>query len=32
MPKNNSQQKSTPDTRIHHQQVEAKQRGAGVIA
>ena len=32
MPKNNSQQKSTPDARIHQQQVEAEQRGAGGIA
>ena len=32
MPKSNSQQKSTPDTRIHHQQVGAEQRGAGGIA
>ena len=29
MPKNNSQQKSTPDARVRHQQVGAEQRGAG---
>ena len=29
MPKNNSQQNSTPDTRIRHQQVGAGRRGAG---
>ena len=27
MPKSNSQQKSTPDARIRHQQVEAERRG-----
>ena len=27
MPKSNSKQKSTPDARIRHQQVEAEQRG-----
>ena len=32
MPKSNSQEKSTPDARIHHQQVGAKQRGVGGIA
>ena len=32
MPKSNSQQKSTPDTRIHHQQVGAEWRGVGGIA
>ena len=32
MPKSNSQQKSTPDTRILHQQVGVKQRGVGGIA
>ena len=32
MPKNNSQQKTTPDARIHHQQVGAERRGAGSIA
>ena len=32
MPKSNSQQKSTPDVRTRHQQVGAKQRGAGGIA
>ena len=32
MPKTNSQQKSTPDARIHHQQIRAEQRGAGGIA
>ena len=32
MPKSNSQQKSTPDTRIRHQQVGAERRGAGGIA
>ena len=32
MPKNNSQQKSTPDTRIRHQQVGAERRGVGSIA
>ena len=32
MPKSNSQQKSTPDARIHYQQVGAEQRGAGGIA
>ena len=32
MPKGNSQQKSTPDARIRHQQVEAERRGAGGIA
>ena len=32
MPKINSQQKSTPDTGIHHQQVGAEQRGVGDIA
>ena len=29
MPKSNSQQKSTPDARIHHQKVGAEGRGAG---
>ena len=32
MPKSNSQQKSTPDARICHQQVGVEQRGAGGIA
>ena len=32
MPKINSQQKRTPDTRIHHQQVGAERRGAGGTA
>ena len=32
MPKSNSQQKSTPDARIRHQQVETELRGAGSIA
>ena len=32
MPKSNSQQKSTPDACIHHQQVGAEWRGAGGIA
>ena len=32
MPKSNSQQKSTPDAHIHHQQVGAEQRGASRIA
>ena len=32
MPKSNSQQKSTPDTRIRYQQVGAERRGAGGIA
>ena len=32
MPKNNSQQKSTPDACICHQQVGTEQRGAGNIA
>ena len=32
MPKSNSQQKSTLDTRIWHQQVGAERRGAGDIA
>ena len=32
MPKSNSQQKNTPDTRIRHQQVGAKRRGAGSSA
>ena len=32
MPKSNSQQKSTPDTRIRHQQVGAEWRRAGGIA
>ena len=32
VPKSNSQQKSTPDTRIRHQQVGAERRGAGGIA
>ena len=32
MPKNNSQEKSTPDACIHHQQVGVEQRGAGGIA
>ena len=32
MPKSNSQQESTPDTRIHHQQVGTERRGAGGIA
>ena len=32
MPKSNSQQKSTPDAHIHHQQVGAERRGAGGIA
>ena len=29
MPKSNSQQNSTPDMHIRHQQVGAEQRGAG---
>ena len=32
MPKSNSQQKSTPDARIRHQQVGEERRGAGGIA
>ena len=32
MPKSNSQQKSTPDALIHHQQVGVEQKGAGGIA
>ena len=32
MPKNNSQQKSTQDVCIRHQQVGAEQRGAANIA
>ena len=32
MPKSNSQQKSTPEARIRHQQVGAEQKGAGGIA
>ena len=32
MPKNNSQQKNTPDARIRHQQVGAERRGEGGIA
>ena len=32
MPKGNSQQKSTPDAGIHHQQVGAEWRGMGSIA
>ena len=32
MIKSNSQEKSTPDTHIHHQQVGAERRGAGGIA
>ena len=32
MPKSNSQQKSTPDTRIRHQQVGEERRGACGIA
>ena len=32
VPKSNSQQKSTPGARTCHQQVGAKQRGAGGIA
>ena len=32
MTKNNSQQKSTPDAPIHHQQVGAEPRGPGSIA
>ena len=31
MPKSNSQQKTTPDARTHHQQVGAEQRGVGGI-
>ena len=31
MPKSNSQQKSTPDTRIRHQQVGAERRGAALL-
>ena len=31
MPKSNSQQKSTPDARIHHQQVGEERRGAGAL-
>ena len=30
MPKSNSQQKSTPDTRILHQQVGAERRAGGI--
>ena len=30
MPKSNSQQKSTPDTRIRHQQVGAERRAGGI--
>ena len=29
MPKSNSQQKSTPEARIRHQQVGAERKGAG---
>ena len=32
MPKSNSQEKSTPDARIRHQQVGAERRGVGSIA
>ena len=32
MPKSNSQQKSTPDIRIHHQQVGVEWREEGSIA
>ena len=32
MSKSNSQQKSTPDALIHHQQVGVEQKGAGGIA
>ena len=32
MPKNNSQQKSNPDSGIRHQQVGVEWRGAGGIA
>ena len=32
MPKSNSQQKSTPDALIRHQQVGVERRGAGSIA
>ena len=32
MPKSNSQQKSTPDTHIRHQQVGVEWRGAGGTA
>ena len=32
MPKNNSQQKSTPDACIHHQQEGAEWSGVGGIA
>ena len=32
MPKSNSQQKSTPDARIHHQQGGAERRGESGIA
>ena len=32
MPKSNSQQKGTPDTRISHQQVGVERRGTGDIA
>ena len=32
MPKSNSQEKSTPDTCIRHQQVGAEQKGAVGIA
>ena len=32
MPKSNSQQKSTPDARIRHQQVGVERRDAGGIA
>ena len=31
MPKGNSQQKSTPDTGIHHQQVGPERRGAAAL-
>ena len=32
MPKNNFQQKSTPDARTRHQKIGAEWRGAGGIA
>ena len=32
MSKSNSQQKSTPDAHIHHQQVGEERRGVGGIA
>ena len=32
MPKSNSQQKNTPDARIHHQQMGSERTGVGGIA